>query len=988
MKWFTESVIRFRIAIIVSVALITIFLAIGLTRVNINSDLISYLDDDNPVVRLFDHVGEQYGGNDIIMVAVEGEDIFTNEALTVIRDITESFHTVSGVMSVTSLTDVLDMRDTEFGLEIKRLINKNDVPTDSLELETLREYTLGREMYSGKIISNDGRITLITIRVHPDVDDAEIVSEIRANVERFRDGYSVYYGGLPVQIQEIGGLLTEDIVRLIPVVILIVVFVLFLGFRSLRAVTLPLGVVLISTVWTLGAMGWFGVELSMVSNITPIVLVAVGSAYGIHFVAKYREGTNRDIGSVEGTKLALKDVGIPILLTGITTLVGFLSLAIGGSLLTAIADFGLFTAIGVGVATLLSVTLLPAIFSLLPVSAAAQRTGKRIVPKSWLGRLEAGLVLRGKIPILLAAGILTIIGLIRIPQLETEVNMLEYFPEDSEVRTTSTLLKDRFASALPFQVIIDGDIRDPLVLKQMLKVEKYIQAFPEVESTQSLADLIAELNYIITGRWAIPETRYHVTNLLFLLEGEETLSRLVNDDYNEALIHAQFSSLNTRAILSASEQISSYLESELKTTLTRIEYDELSVDEQKIVRDHQLQEVAENIYNDASNRKLLIDISHSDLVNQLREVTSLPTPDLTSEELNMLQEDFRNYLLWEAPIVIESDSVINNVVISLAEAVEHSNPTSLDFNSAVVAAVPEIYYVENPDYIDIVSERFGALVLEVETRHQTEHWLTELLLVLPTDAARNERFQKDVRGNLWTLSERLVGVPSDLLESIPGDSVTFQAALSGYLPIFTTLNGTLIHSQITSLVIALVLIFLLMTYRFRSPLMGLIIALPLVFTVIINFGVMSFAGVTLDIATIMVGSISIGIGIDYAIHASSRFQEEFRKQGDEEAAMKTMISTTGKAIFLNATTVGLGFLVLMWSNILPIRRFGWLISLTMLVSMVASLTLLPSLILVSRKHLRLNNNRHTSSRISKDQISKDENPVPENRNINKHMKGL
>ncbi len=986
MKWFTESVIRFRIPIIVSVALITIFMAIGLSKVVINSDLISYLDTENPTVQLFNHISEQYGGNNIIMVAVEGEDIFTNEALTVIRDITESCHTVSGVMSVTSLTDILDMRDTEFGLEIKRLINKNDIPTDNLELEALREYTLGKEMYAGKIISQDGRITLITIRTHPDADDAELVTEIRANVERLRNGYSVYYGGIPVQIQEIGGLLTEDIVRLIPIVILVVILVLFLGFRSFRAVTLPLGVVVISAVWTIGAMGWFGVELSMVSNITPIVLVAVGSAYGIHFVAKYREDINRDIGSVEGTKLALKYVGIPILLTGITTLVGFLSLAVGGSLLTAITDFGLFTAIGVGIATLLSVTLIPAVFSLLPVSVSAQKTKRRIVPKSWLGRFEAELVLRGKIPILVAAGILTIICLIRIPQLETEVNMLEYFPEDSEIRTTADLLKDRFSSAVPFQAIINGDIRDPLVLKQMLKVEKYIQALPEVESTQSLADLIAELNNIITGRWAIPETRDQVTNLLFLLEGEEILSRLVNDDYNEALIHAQFNSLNTAAIVSASEQISSYLECELNTTLVRVEYDQLSVDEQKTVRDHQLQEVAENICNDASNRELLIEISHSDLVNQLREVTSLPTPNLTSEELNMLQEDFRDYLLWEAPIVIESDSVINDVVISLAEAVEHSNPTSLDFNSAVVVAVPGIYYAENPDYIDIVAERFGALVSEVETRHRTEHWLTELLLVFPADVARNERFQKDARGNLWTLSEHLVGVPSDLLESIPGDSVNFQAHLSGYLPVFTTLNGTLIHSQITSLVVAFVLIFLLMMYRFRSPFLGLIIALPLVFTVVINFGVMSFAGVSLDIATIMVGSISIGIGIDYAIHASSRFQEEFRKQGDEEAAMKTMISTTGKSIFLNATTVGLGFLVLMWSNVLPIRRFGWLISLTMLVSMVASLTLLPSLILVSRKHLRLNNNRHASPRISKDQLSRDENPVPENRNVNKQLK--
>lgn len=978
MKWFTESVIRFRIAIIVLVALITVFMAIGLSKVVINSDLISYLDKENPTIQLFNHISEQYGGNNIIMVAVEGEDIFTNEALTVIRDITESFHTVSGVMSVTSLTDILDMRDTEFGLEIKRLVNKNDIPTDNLELEALREYTLGREMYAGKIISQDGRITLITIRTHPDADDAELVTEIRANVEKLRDGYSVYYGGIPVQIQEIGGLLTEDIVRLIPIVMLVVIIVLFLGFRSLRAVTLPLGVVVISAVWTIGAMGWFGVELSMVSNITPIVLVAVGSAYGIHFVAKYREDANRDIGSVEGTKLALKDVGIPILLTGFTTLIGFLSLAIGGSLLTAIADFGLFTAIGVGVATLLSVTLIPAIFSLLPVSASAQRTGKRIVPKSWLGRFEAELVLRGKLPILLVAGVLTIICLIRIPQLETEVNMLEYFPEDSEIRTTADLLKDRFSSAVPFQVIINGDIKDPLVLKQMLKVEKYIQSLPDVESTQSLADLIAELNFIITGRWAIPETRYQVTNLLFLLEGEEILSRLVNDDYNEALIHAQFNSLNTGAIVSASEQIDSYLESELNTTLSRIEYDRLSADEQEIVRDYQLQEVAENIYNDASNRELLLGISHSDLVNQLREITSMPTPDLPAETLNILHDTFREYLLCEAPIIIDSDSIIDHVAASLVEVVEHVDSGPQDFRAAVSAAVPGIYYEDNPENLDIVAERFCALVSEVETHRQINYWLTELVGVLPADAARNERFQKDVRGDLWAMSENLVGVPDNLQESIPGDSVNFQAALSGYLPVFTTLNGTLIHSQIMSLGVAFVLIFLLMMYRFRSPLMGLIIALPLVFTVVINFGVMSFAGVSLDIATIMVGSISIGIGIDYAIHASSRFQEEFRKQGDEEAAMKTMISTTGKSIFLNATTVGLGFLVLMWSNVVPIRRFGWLISLTMLVSMVASLTLLPSLILVSRKYLRLNNNRHASSRIPEDQTSRDENPVPEN----------
>lgn len=959
MKKFAELVIRFRVLTIVSVVLLTVFLVFGLLQVTINTDLISYLNPEDPDVMLFDYVGEQYGGNNIVMVAVEGEDIFTNEALTIVRDITEHCKTVSGVMSVTSLTDVLDLRNTDYGLEIARLIDRNNIPADSTDLEALREYTLRKEMYAGKIISTDSQTTLIIVRTHPDADDAELVTQIRAGTDTLSRGYSIYYGGIPVQIQEIDQLLKQDISRLIPIVVLVVLLVLFLGFRSLRAVILPLGVVIISVVWTIGIMGWFGVELSMVSNITPIVLVAVGSAYGIHFVAKYREDVNRSTGSIGGTKAALRHVGIPIFLTGGTTLIGFLSLIIGGSTLTAIADFGLFTAIGVAIATILSVTLLPAVLSLLPVQETKQASKKSVVSRSWLGKFEAELVLRRKYTIIIAAFILAVVCLMQMPKLKTEVNMLEYFPKDSEIRTTADLLKERFGSAVPFQVVISGDIRDPLVLGQILKAEKYIQSLPGVESTQSIADFIAELNSIVTGRWTIPETGHQVANLLFLLEGEETLTRLVNEDYSEALIYAQFSSLNTGDILSVTEEIELYLESEFDNPLTEVEFDQLSADEQTAVWNYLLQETAENILNDAAGCGIPADISHSDMVARLRDVTSMPPPVFSEQDISVLQEKFDEYLLWQAPIVIDSDSIVNNAVFSLIESIERGNIDPLSFERVLSAAVPEMYYEDNPDDLIIAAEYVSKLVSDVRAHSQNDNWQMELMGYLQNEHELDENFKDDIHGDLWALSKNSVGVPAALIEGMSGDSIEFQAELSGMLPVFTTLNGTLIYSQSVSLAVAFALIFILMTIRFRSPLMGLIIALPLLFTVIVNFGVMSIAGVSLDIATVMVGSISIGIGVDYAIHASSRFQEELKKTGNQEAAMRTMISTTGRSIFLNAVTVGLGFLVLMWSNVLPIRRFGWLIALTMMVSMLASLTLLPALILSVQNRLHwINLTRH------------------------------
>ncbi len=955
MKKFAEKVIQYRLPIIITTSLLTVLVSFGLARVSINTDLISYLNPEDPDVMLFDYVGEQYGGNNIIMLAVEGDDIFSNEALVVVRDITEYCKTVSGVMSVTSLTDVLDMKNTDYGLEIARLIDRNNIPSDSLELETLREYTLGKEMYAGKIVSEDSHTTLITVRTHPDADDAELVNQIRIGADSLSQEYSIYYGGLPVQIQEIGQLLTQDISRLIPIVVLVVLLVLFLGFRSLRAVVLPLAIVIISAVWTIGIMGWAGVALSMVSNITPIVLVAVGSAYGIHFVARYREDVDIKSGSIRGTQSALEHVGVPILLAGGTTLIGFFSLVIGGSTLTAIADFGLFTAIGVGIATILSVTFLPAILSLLPVKKPNKKKTKSATSRSRLGKFEAELVLRRKSVIIVSAIILTIVCLVQIPKLQTQVNMLEYFPEDSEIRQTSDLLQDRFGSSLPFQVVISGDIREPLVLEQMLKVGKYLQSLPDVGNTQSVADMVAELNSIITGKWTIPETRAQVANLLFLLEGEEVMTRLVNDSYSEALIYAQFSSLNSGAIVSTTEKINSYLESEFETALISVEYDELSMDQQATMWDYVLNETVENISNDAVGCADPVEIDKEILIGALYDITSMPPPGFTEENLSILQDRFTEYLLWQAPVIIDSDSIVNLAVFALMESIDQNNISSQHFQTILAQVVPEVYYEDNPDDLMIAAEYASALVFDIRDHSLNTFWQMELQRTLQNEQIWDMDFVDDVHGDLWALRKNSVGIPSNLIADIQGDQVNFQVQLSGMLPVFTTLNSTLISSQSLSLVVAFALIFVLMALRFRSPLMGLIIASPLVFTVIINFGVMSFAGVSLDIATVMVGSISIGIGVDYAIHASSRFQKELKRTGNEEEAMKTMISTTGKSIFLNATTVGLGFLVLTWSNVLPIRRFGWLIALTMLVSMIASLTLLPALILSVQKHLHWTN---------------------------------
>ena len=171
-----------------------------------------------------------------------------------------------------------------------------------------------------------------------------------------------------------------------------------------------------------------------------------------------------------------------------------------------------------------------------------------------------------------------------------------------------------------------------------------------------------------------------------------------------------------------------------------------------------------------------------------------------------------------------------------------------------------------------------------------------------------------------------------------------QVVLTG-MPVLTgAMDTLLVKGQLQSLVLAILVIFVLMVLLTRSLIYGLFCVLPVSLTVILNFGIMGWFSIPLDIATAMVSSIAIGIGIDYAIHFFNRYKEELITGKDTREALRITTINTGKAIIYNAVAVGLGFLMLLFSSMPPLMRFGYLIALTMFFSSVASMTVLPALL--------------------------------------------
>jgi len=590
MRKFAEIVLKYRLTIIAITLALTVFLGYGITKVRINSDMLSYLKPDDPVVQLFNRIGDDYGGNTMAMVAVESDDIFSTQTLTIIKNLTEKYSQIQGISSVMSLTHILDIKKTEAGLEIRKLIDKYDIPQSPEALLRLKEYTLGKDMYAGKFISRDGKITLLVCRLQPDAAKEAVAVQIRQVTEAMKGEHTVYYSGLPLQMLEVNELIIDDLEGLIPIVVIVVILTLYFSFRSVRGVVFPLVTVLISTIWAVGLMGWLGVQMSIISNIMPVILIAIGTAYGIHFLSKYNEDLHPGAEKISVIVDALSEVGVPIILAGITTLIGFLSFA--GSYLTTVTDFGMFTAFGVGAAMLLSVTFVPAALSLLNIPAVSGRSSQQekhllIHFMDVLGNVvlkQEKIIVGGSLLILLLA----VLGL---PQLETEVNMMEYFPEDSNIWISDNLMQEKFGGSIPIQILIRGGMKDPFVLKEVLRLEKYMESLPDVNNTQSLADLVCEMNDVMNGHYTIPETEEQVANLLFMLEGEDILDQLVKKDYSEGVIQARFGNLNTQRIVEAVDTMNHYIQSEMDMRIRVTRLSELDQDLRQQALDFQIERI-------------------------------------------------------------------------------------------------------------------------------------------------------------------------------------------------------------------------------------------------------------------------------------------------------------------------------------------------------------------------------------------------------------
>ncbi|RCW23878.1 RND family transporter, partial [Marinilabilia salmonicolor] len=349
-------------------------------------------------------------------------------------------------------------------------------------------------------------------------------------------------------------------------------------------------------------------------------------------------------------------------------------------------------------------------------------------------------------------GVLLMLCIGGLMLIKTSVNMADYFKKDNPTRVAEEVMQKKFGGSLPIFVVFEGDMQSPEVLQKMIETQRFMKEDPSIDVTQSVADLIEQMNDVMGEGKRIPDDKAKIEQLWFLLDGQDVMPQLVNDDLTKGVIQSKFASVDTKDIEAFTKKMNRFIE-----------------------------------------------------------------------------------------------------------------------------------------------------------ENQNEYCQIEL-----------------------------TGMPS----------------------VYDKLNSSLLNSQRNSLLIAIALVILIVSAILRSVSKGVFAAIPVVATIIVLLGIMGITGIPLDIATVLVGSIALGIGIDYSIHIITGFNNHLLENGDAEKAIESVILLSGKAIIINVTSVLAGFLVLLFSQIVPLQNFGLLIGISMIGSGFSALSLLPAILILANRKRKIVANNH------------------------------
>ncbi len=498
-------IIKYRLSLVILLVVITVFMAYLGRGVEMSYTLSNTVPSDDPDKVYYEQFRELFGedGN-VVAIGSKDSSLYRLDNFKAYRDLSETISHLEGVNELISLPLLhrlkKDTANARFDLE--KIFSS--FPAQQKGLDSLLQVAKEQKFYSGQLINPDNGALLMLISIKKDVLNTKrrlaLTEEMQEAGQAFSKdtGIELHYAGLPFVRSVIAGKVAKEMKLFLLLSVMVTGLILLIFFRAWNAVVFPMIIIAIVVIWVLGTLSLFGYKITLLTGLIPPVIVVIGIPNSIYLLNKYHQEYEKHGNKMKAISTVTRKIGLVTLITNFTTAIGFLVLL--STDIVILKEFGTVAGINILATFVVSIILIPSVFSWLPAPTGKQLKHLRFRPLDKALNVLDALVHRRRTYIYISTAAIVALSIVGMYKIDTVSYMVDDIPEKSQVKKDLLFFERNFSGIMPLEIVVDtGKRRGVTQIKNLKKVEAF-ETF--LESHRDISKPVSVVSFVKASKQA------------------------------------------------------------------------------------------------------------------------------------------------------------------------------------------------------------------------------------------------------------------------------------------------------------------------------------------------------------------------------------------------------------------------------------------------------------------------------------------------------
>ncbi|TLX77134.1 RND family transporter [Labilibacter sediminis] len=494
-----RTILRNRILLLTILLGITVFMGYKAGDVQMSYQYAPLLPEDDPAYLEYEAFEEVFGNEgNLMVIGIKDKDFFRLNNYRNWINFSKGIDSIKGVSSVFSVSEAYDLikNKEKKRFEIEPIFN--DQVSSQYELDSLKEHLFSLPFYKGTLYNQESFCYLMAITLDPEIlqspERVELVNKIveAGDVYTLKSKINIRYSGLPFIRVTTAEMIKKELNMFIFMALGITAVIIFMFFRSFKVVIFSMLVVVIAVIWALGTQALLGFKITILTGMIPPLIIVIGIPNSVFLLNKYHQEYRKHGNKIKALQRVIRKIGNATFLTNLTTASGFATFIFTSSRI--LVEFGIIAAINIIGVFILSLLLIPIIFSFL--SAPKERHLNHLDNKA-VNNIVDKLVhisLNHRNTVYITTGAILLLGFIGISMIKTTGYMLDDIPHDDPLYTDLKFFEENFDGLMPMEIMIDTKKPNSVLktsnLKRMDQLHAEISSHPDISKALSLSEVV------------------------------------------------------------------------------------------------------------------------------------------------------------------------------------------------------------------------------------------------------------------------------------------------------------------------------------------------------------------------------------------------------------------------------------------------------------------------------------------------------------------